>query len=378
MNRLRDDHLRVLLASIGFVVIIAGLLMAGSDSGSSSESKVSEEGALLPVVHIKKVVITPSYQETNAFIGRVEAGQLSQLAFEFAGLLKSVNVDEGDNVNAGDTLARLDTDRLRAQLAELNAALDRAKAQKALAEARFVRIEASRRANAVSVQEEDEARELRDTAIANYQVARSQLDRVSIDFRKGKIIAPYDGTIVGRFADPGTVINAGSPMLSIQEQDSLKIRVGVTASIASQLAIGSQQTLFIGETNYAARVLSVLPVRDEGRVVDVLLGLTTKESGVRPGTVVRLPMTKTINKSGYWVPLNALIEGDRGIWSVYIISNASKSERVVRRHVEIIYTKPGFAFISGELKDDDLIVLSGASKLVPGQQVKTRMENSDV
>ena len=72
----------------------------------------------------------PGYEARRLFVGRLEPRRQSAVGFELGGLLRSVRVDEGDQVQAGELLALLDTARLRASRRELAAALDEAEANR--------------------------------------------------------------------------------------------------------------------------------------------------------------------------------------------------------------------------------------------------------
>ena len=69
---------------------------------------------------------------------------------------------------------------------------------------------------------------------------------------------------------------------------------------------------------------------------------------------------------GFWVPVTALTESDRGLWGVYVVKDESLVER---RIVEIIHSESERAYVRGTLEDDDRIVRTGVQRLVPGQQV---------
>ena len=76
-------------------------------------------------VKMHHIEIQDNYIKERVFIGRVEAGRLSDLGFETGGNVSEIKVDEGSSVKKGDILATLDTDRLEAIRKEAVAALQR-------------------------------------------------------------------------------------------------------------------------------------------------------------------------------------------------------------------------------------------------------------
>ena len=75
-----------------------------------------------------------------------------------------------------------------------------------------------------------------------------------------------------------------------------------------------------------------------------------------------------INKQsrGTWVPLRSLSQSDQGLWALYTIN---EENNVVRDLVEIVYFEDQYAFVNGTIKDGDLIVLGGATKIIPGKKI---------
>ena len=65
------------------------------------------------------------------------------------------------------------------------------------------------------------------------------------------------------------------------------------------------------------------------------------------------------------VPLKSLSQSEQGLWSVYTIED----NVVVKDLVEIIYFENNYAYVSGTLKDNDLIVLGGAAKIIEGKKI---------
>jgi len=85
------------------------------------------------------------------------------------------------------------------------------------------------------------------------------------------------------------------------------------------------------------------------------------------GAVVELEFSSRIDTPGYWLPLTALTESDRGLWGIYVINEDSTVER---RLVEVIHTEDGAAYVRGTLNPGERVISTGVQRLVPGQQVQ--------
>lgn len=181
-------------------------------------------------------------------LGTVEARVLSKIGFEVGATLVELNADHGDRVKKGQVLARLATGEQEAKVAKARAALaiaevniQRAAANVERAQAVFAqRRDANRRKQSlagrdiVSQQSAEEA--LRDEAIAKADIsvamsdaesAKAQLTDAQAQLRfevtmlsHRTLLAPYDGLVIERHKELGTVIKAGDPIFTLIADDS--------------------------------------------------------------------------------------------------------------------------------------------------------------
>ncbi|MFN3237356.1 MAG: hypothetical protein ACE37D_09865, partial [Pseudomonadales bacterium] len=88
------------------------------------------------------------------------------------------------------------------------------------------------------------------------------------------------------------------------------------------------------------------------------------------GSLAVLNLSVPVAAEGYWVPISALAESQRGLWSVLVVEPASEGEHTVEsRLVEILHRGDRAVYVRGTLQDGDLIVASGTGRIVPGQSV---------
>ncbi len=377
MARQTYSSKRILVAAIVFFAVLIAVLLVGSGSPFGISFDEDNTNTTQPV-KAKAATYQDSYIYARDFIGQVEAQQTSQAGFEIGGMLKRMPYDEGDVVKAGDVLAELDIQRLNARRNEADAGLTRAKADAKLAASTYKRFAEARKANAVSAQEKDEARETRDTTAASVSIAKAQLESIAVDIEKSKLISPFDGVVIKRMTDVGTVVGAGQAVLEIQQNSPYDVRIGVTSKMANELNVGQKKSVIVDGSSHEATIRSILPVRGQARTVNVILELDHNNRLIRPGDVVRLPLEYSVDQRGFWVPLTALKEGKRGLWSLYVANNDhSDSDELTqtslsaeRRAVEVHYTGSERAYVSGAMKEGEMIVVKGTSKLVPGQQIR--------
>ncbi len=366
------------------------------------------------------------------YTGRVVARRSTTLSFEREGRVEAILVDEGDAVTAGQILARLDTEALRARRRELVA-------QRAAAEARLEEMRNGPRAQTIAaararVQEQAAQLALADrdverlstlieqadatdkefadaknrAAIAAAQLAfaREQLDellagtrveqiaaqeamvaraaaaieQVDVQLSKSELVAPFDGTVAERLVDEGAVlspINTAVSVLRLLETGALEARVGLPADVAMDFEPGAPATLTIAGNPVAATVKTRIPELDPTtRTQTVLFTLAPDQAGhLTPGRMVRLAVKERRMARGFWIRLDGLVKGERGLWAAFALQatgeqrNGQEVYRLERRPVEVLHTEADRAFVSGLVEDGTLLVDRGAHRVVHGEHV---------
>ena len=162
------------------------------------------------------------------------------------------------------------------------------------------------------------------------------------------------------------------------EDTQLEAHIGVPVNNASVIQIGDTFPLQIEQKTYQGKVHSILPEVDPStRTLTIILKLKQGEvTEVVSGQVAKLQLTERINLNGYWLPITALVEGNRGLWSCYVLGKKEeiKSEnqsvfQVEQNTVEILHTKSDRVFVRGTLQPNQKVIIDGIHRLVPGQLV---------
>jgi RND family efflux transporter MFP subunit len=366
------------LAGAGVVLAVGalGLLLAprlAADKDPQADPRVQPL-----TVRTQAVAPQNGYTVTRTYQGRVEAARRSALGFELSGKVTGLKVDEGARVAAGDTLAALDTERLRARRREVEAALDSARADRALARSTLERVQGARDANAVSAQRLDEARERLAAAEARVREAAARLESIDVDLAKSELTAPYDGLVATRHVDEGDVVAAGQPVLDLLQRDGPEVRIGVDAGAAERLRPGDVRRLTVRGRGLDAAVEAVLPERGAAtRTVEVRFVIDAALGGrLRAGDVATLALERRVDGPGVWLPLDALTAGTRGLWAVYVAAAGDGSDgdgrtrTIRRRSVELLHQDGARAFVRGGFAPDTRVVTAGLQRLVPGQTVR--------
>lgn len=319
------------------------------------------------------------FDAIRVYAGRTVAGRASELGFKQAGELAMLHVDIGDQVERGQVLAELDTASLQASLAQAEADVSLAaanllalEAETQLARQTEARFRSLRDSGHTSAQVYDEQRLALRAKEAQLSVAAASLSRakanrlaVEIALREARIHAPFAGRIQARRMDEGAQAGAGQTIFRLVETAHREAHVGIPETMTEALTPGQTYTLRWGEARLQGRLDALLPEVDAAsRTVTAVIEL--EDETIPFGAVVELELSYRVPAAGYWLPLTALTESDRGLWGAYVVNGDSNAER---RLVEILHVEADRAYVRGTLNPGERVIDTGVQRIVPGQAV---------
>lgn len=368
----RPTVLKGLLFLAALLVIIAGLVFAAMTLRGVEGPKIAEVAPDPLTVSVQTVEFLESVEIDELFTGLAEARRTSQLGFQAGGRIERIDVRVGDRVEAGATLARLDTRGLAAQLASAQAVVEEARTTHRLALDTADRQRTLQAQGHVSSQRVEEAVAQAATAMARIDSAKAQADTLRVQIDLSRIVAPYDGVITGRFADEGAIANPGLAVLELVEAGNLEAKIGVPARIVPQLVPGRTYTLEAEIGDIDAELRSVTGVVNARQRTVAAIFEILAENGVPAGSIVRLRMQRNLKERGFWVPIKALASANRGMWTVYAVVQEEGGWRAQPRLVEMVYPAGDRAFVRGTFETRDRIIVDGLHRVTPGIPVIPR------
>ena len=236
-------------------------------------------GPLAPVPVVLTTVENKSLTPGLFGIGTVEARYTYKIGPTLAGRVKHLDAHVGERVEAGQVLGEMDPVDFEERITAQNAALKRATAQINEAQARkdYAQAQASRYEQLLktqSVSEEVVASKRQDLSVAEAGLAaareelsrvRAERDALETQRRNLSLIAPVDGLVVARNADPGTTVVAGQAVVELIDPNTLWVNVrfnqihsqGLAADLPAQIMLRSQAGKPV-----TGRVLRVEPLAD--------------------------------------------------------------------------------------------------------------------
>ena len=357
------------------VLVFVALIFAGMTMGGimALHSRANASKSLNPnpplAVNTDHIDLLEAYSVKEWFVGLLEPARQTRLSFERGGKITVVLFDEGDQVSKGDVVARLDAARLLSERRGLEAQVDQAQAKFELASVTLSRQATLRKKGWQSEQKYDETRFALAQISSAIRRLKAAIDSIDIDISKSELRTPYSGTIAARSVDEGTVVAAGTPVIDVIDTKHRRARVGISVTASQAVEFGQNYRLVSNGNDFVGRLLSKRPDLQSGTRTVIALFEVIGADQVLFGDTVELVTERSVNADGAWLPISALSEGEKGLWSVLTVIKYNALQTIAREAVEILHVEDGRAYVRGNLTRDSRIVINGTNRIIPGQKV---------
>lgn len=315
----------------------------------------------------------------RTFPGRARAAQEVDLAFRVSGPLTALPVKVGDEVEKGDTIARIDPRDFEVALRNAEGGLSRAKATANRAQLDYDRMAAAQKQNpgAVSERSVDQAREAVEVATADIAVFEASVEAASDAVEYTHLKAPFSGTIVATYVENFENVREKQMIVRLLDKSRIEFEVGIPETLISMAPYVEEVFVTFdafpddpvaGEINEIGREASattrtfpVTVVMDQPENVTILPGMAGRARGKLKPPEGETAMDIVIPVTAVFAP-----EADNQSF-VWIIDEASGA--VSRRQVELgDLISSGYVVEKG-LEQGEMIATAGVHFLKEGQVV---------
>ena len=290
-------------------------------------------------VHVYQVT-AQQVPDGVAAVGSVQAVESAALAAQVTGTVLSVAAKEGDSVRTGQTLITIDGAQFRSDMDRAHAAVNAseravaaAESDSALAASTLQRYQILQERKSISPQEFDEVRTRAQSAgsrldLARAQAAEAKAAEASANTMLGytRVHAPFDGVVVSRKADPGTLATPGTPLLVVDKVGRLQLEVTVDESLLGTVKMGADVPVVIdalaqGDSTgrIIGKVSRIVPAADSTSHSFVVKLDLPASAHLRSGMYGRAELSRG-TKSALMIPRSAVIS--RGsLQEVYVVGS---------------------------------------------------------
>ena len=364
----QPSYKKYLIWLLPFIALTALVLLMKASGNEQHQQSPAETKKVL--VNVMPIEWHEQYVQKRLVVGRAEAPQTTAIGFDQGGSVVDIFVDDGQAVEQGQTLAVLDNQRFKAQMNELTAILNRAKSEANLAELSLKRVVELVAKKLESAQRLDESTESVNAAKAFVDEILARKQTLLVEISKTKLLAPFNGSVVRRLVDKGTVVSTGQTLFNLQQNGQLEARFALSADHVNKFSI-DQVIAVTTETNQTlGKIKSIAQQRRlDTRTVDMIISLTEPNLSILPGDLLHIDISSNIDAQGFWVPRKALVSSVRGLWSLFTVEEMYGEQQLVVKLVEVVHADDKKAFVRGALKEQVSVVIEGVHRLVSGQKV---------
>jgi membrane fusion protein (multidrug efflux system) len=319
------------------------------------------------VVPVRRGAILPRISAP----GTLEARRESRIGVEVQGRIERVYVDEGDRVEAGDTLFEIDPEPHRMALRQAQAALDHARAERGQVESDLARARELQKQNILAAQQREKLETALAVARAGEQQAVEQLALAQHKLERTVVRAPYAASVVARLADEGTtaLVQPQTIVLVLQESGKLEARATIPESRLALVRIGDPALLHVEglrapiQTEIHAVADAIDPAT---RTYSVRMRVPNPDHALKAGVFAEVEILPRSKRDALVVPRDA-IHSDEGRSRVFTIRDGVATAVPVTVGV---VSEDQVEILDGVRVDTPVIVGEAARRLAPGMRVR--------
>ncbi|MGB9836094.1 MAG: efflux RND transporter periplasmic adaptor subunit [Candidatus Saccharicenans sp.] len=360
-----------------FLVVI--LLLVAFMACQKPAQKVSGSGQVETKASPVKVykVKRQKVSEKLVYTATVEPWKKQVITPDISGKVARIYVAEGDRVHKGQLLAELDTESIRLQLKQAEAALSAAAANLQDAQRNFERIERLFKEKAVSEQQYEKARLALEAAKAQKDQAEAAVNLAKRALEVSIMKAPFDGVVASKNVEEGDIINpmmggmsAASGVLVLMDYSKIKIKLDVAPSDITRIHKGQRvylESFELPGKQFEGQVTVVSSMADpQTKKFKIEAVVENPELLLKPGTFGRLIVEVSSKEDSLAVPQKAILEN-----SYVMVVEGGKA---VKRTVTTGIKNTDLVEITSGLNEGDLVVVEGNFGLAEGAPVKVEGE----
>ena len=342
---------------LGLIIIVA---LVATVTGCAKKEEPEKKEAVRPakIMTIEQLDTTKELK----FPGKVQALDRVELSFEVSGRLIEMAVREGQHVEKGDLIARIDPSDYKSQLGAQQAKVNQAKAEVD----RYVNL----------LEEKVVAKSTYDVKVRNYEVAVAAMKIALKAYNDTSLKASFRGIIGKRFVDNYTVVQAKEPIVSLQRLSAIEVVVNFPENVMRKQSADTSLEIAAEFANYPGERLPL-------KVKEYAVEADSQTQTYRVVLTMPMPEEKTIldgmtatvfiklidnTKAAIEIPVQSVFYDEKGqayVWQV------GQDFHIARHPVKVgTMTNGGKIIIKSGLTAGEKIVTAGVQNLTEGLKVR--------
>jgi RND family efflux transporter MFP subunit len=389
---------RILWIAMLLCLLLAGLFLIVRNHYGKAPAEQPRAAAVVAVTR-------GNLASSLTVAGQFQPYQQVDLHAKVSGYIRWIKVDIGDRVRQGEVMALLEVPELQNQVEGAQAEvrhsqsdITRAQSEVVSAESTYSAVhaehtrleEASKeRPGLIAEQELDDARAKDQEAAAQVGVAKASLDamqqqlgvssasrsRLETMSRYEQIIAPFAGVVTKRYADTGSLIQAGQdnntqtlPVVQVAESDLLRLRMPVPESDVPYIQVGGNVQVKVNATGhtFTGQIIRFARALDTNtRTMLTEVDVPNRDLSLNPGMYAETTIQLEHKSDALILPAQAVVQnGDQS----YVLM-VDATNHVEKRNVTLGIQTSNRVEITSGLQAGDNVIASGQTGYQPGEVV---------
>ena len=382
---------RFFLILIG-VVVVLGIGVAvwqGIFGGEKAATAAASQSKVVPVVKASREDLQTDATLQAEFVPYQDIAVHAKVS----GYVNMIRVDIGDRVKQGDLLATLEIPELQDNINKAKATVSATEQEIGKAQADYdnqhqidqrLTDVAKAHPNMVAQQDLDTAKSKEvaaqgalGAAQQHRDEAQAELGRLNTLAAYEKITAPFDGIITQRFADVGSLIQAGTssntqalPLVQLAQDDLLRLRFPVPEAQTPLIENGKKVEVTVAALNrsFVGTVTRYAwLINRSTRTMTTEVDVENPHSVIKAGMYAYVKLPLQVANQALAVPLQALTVGDDP--TVFVLT---KDDKLQERKVKVGLRTAYKAQILGGLEEGDVVVVGNRAGLIAGEKVEPK------
>jgi membrane fusion protein (multidrug efflux system) len=305
---------------------------------ADKESQLTEEEVPVNVFRVAR----GTFQDTLSAMGTVKGGSEIELRFQVAGMVKSFNFREGDKVEKGEIIARLDQN---------DALLKLKQAQ-------------------IELEEYEKLYSIGAIIRSKLEQARLAARLASSEFEKTYLRAVRNGIIGDKNVEVGEFITPNVKVATLVSLETVVVELGIIEKEIDRIFLGQKVTVNVDTypgIDFTGIVSNISPlIAGKSKTLSVKANLDNPGGLLLPGMFARVKISIFEKENALLIPSDSL-DRSTGEFRVFVVGD---NNIAYAQPVEVAYLSSDYAQIAGGLEEDELVVMEKPESLTDGKRVR--------
>ena len=354
-----------------FIVLAVSATLAGCNRGAGSDAKAATAPQTLLIAPEDVITLKPSAVTAGPLItGSIQPDRRADLRAEVSAVVIGVLKENGQTVQKGDLLVRLDDTSIRDSLLSAQEAERAAGQAFDQAERQFQRLKTLRESGMTSAQQMEDAEIRRNTTQSDLSAAKTRVVGARQMLQRTEVRAPFDGIVADRKVSAGDTAAVGKELLKVIDPRSLRFEGLISSDAIQSVKVGQPVSFRVngyGKQDFAGKVKFVAPTANATtRQVEVIVEI----AGDAPARLAGLyaeGRVEASTSSALMIPDSAIVRDGEKSFAWRVKGGALQKVTLALGDRD---SRSGNYVVRGGIADGDRVLRSPVATIKDGQAVK--------